>query len=454
MSAIPDVQNEIITSKKQLVDYLASGCKPKKDWRVGTEHEKFLFHHSTYKPLNYQEKGGIRDILLALTKFGWKVSEEMGQPIALHRGKAAITLEPGGQFELSGAPLENLHQTQEEFAEHFAELKKIQDVYNFGILPLGFQPKWPRADIPLMPKARYQIMHEYMPKKGSLGVDMMLRTCTVQANLDFSSEADMVKKFRVSMALQSLVTALFANSPFTDGKPNGFESYRSHIWNNTDPDRSGILNFAFDADMSFEKYVDYILTVPMYFVYREGRYINAAGQSFEDLIKGKLKALPGEYATLGDWINHLGVAFPEVRLKRYLEMRGADGVQVKALPALPALWVGLLYDEQVLNEAESWIKKWKIADIQQLRLDVPKLGLKALLGKQPVLELCKSMVQLSLEGLRRRNIKNKQGQDETIYLDFLQEVIKSGKNPAQRMLEQDLQGKLPDMDYIFQHYGI
>lgn len=454
MSAIPDVQNEIITSKKQLVDYLASGCKPKKDWRVGTEHEKFLFHRSNYKPLTYDEKGGIRDVLLALTKFGWKVSEEEGKPIALYREKAAITLEPGGQFELSGAPLENLHQTQAEFAEHFAELKEIQDMYDFGILALGFQPKWPRADIPLMPKARYQIMREYMPKRGLLGLDMMLRTCTVQANLDFSSEADMVKKFRVSMALQSLVTALFANSPFTDGKPNGFESYRSHIWNNTDSDRSGILSFAFDADMSFEKYVDYILKVPMYFVYRNGRYINAAGQSFEDLMKGKLPALPGEQATLGDWINHLGVAFPEVRLKKYLEMRGADEVRVQALPALPALWVGLLYDEQVLSEAESWVKKWKTQDILQLRLDVPKLGLKAFLGRQPILELCKTMVQLSGEGLRRRNIQNSQGKDETIYLDFLQEIIKSEKNPAQKMLEQYHQGKLSNMDLVYQKYGI
>ena len=356
MSAPPKSSGEPVTSKRQLVEWLAAGSKPRDRWRIGTEHEKFGFRLKDLRPLPYDGPDGIRALLEGLKRFGWEAVEENGKPIALTQDNCNVTLEPGGQFELSGAPVRTIHETCAEVHTHLRQVKQVSAELGTGMLGLGFQPKWARDDIPWMPKARYKIMRDYMPKKGKLGLDMMLRTCTVQVNLDFASEADMVRKFRVSLALQPIATALFANSPFTEGRPNGFLSYRSHVWTDTDPDRCGILPFVFEPGMGFERYVDYLLDVPMYFVYREGQYIDASGQSFRDFLQGRLPALPGEIPTVGDWSDHATTVFPEVRLKRFLEMRGADGGPWKRLCALPALWVGLLYDADALAAAEALLR--------------------------------------------------------------------------------------------------
>ncbi|HET6467122.1 MAG TPA: glutamate--cysteine ligase, partial [Geminicoccaceae bacterium] len=359
MAAAPQAQGDPVTDRRQLIEFIAAGCKPKAAWRIGTEHEKFGFTREDLRPLPYEGEGGIRALLEGLAaRFGWRAVEEQGRPIALSRAGASVTLEPGGQFELSGAPVTTLHETCEEVHAHLDQVRAVADPLGVGMLGIGFQPKWRREDIPWMPKGRYRIMRAYMPKKGRLGLDMMLRTCTIQVNLDFASEADMVKKFRVGLAWQPVATALFANSPFTEGRPNGFVSYRSHIWTDTDPDRSGILPFVFEDGMGFERYVEHALDVPMYFVYRDGRYIDASGQSFRDFLAGRLPALPGEIPTLGDWSDHLTTLFPEVRLKRFLEMRGADGGPWRSLCALPALWVGVLYDQPTLDAAWDRVKDW------------------------------------------------------------------------------------------------
>ena len=359
MSAPPQTKGAPITDRRQLIEYLEAGCKPKAEWRVGTEHEKFGYTHDDLRPLPYDGERGIRALLEGLAaQFNWQIVTENELPIALQRGGASVTLEPGGQVELSGAPVKTLHETCCEVHEHLDQVRAVAAPLGIGMLGLGFQPKWRREDIPWMPKGRYRIMGSYMPTKGRLGLDMMLRTCTIQTNLDFSSEADMVQKFRVGLAWQPVATALFANSPFTDGRPNGFLSYRSHVWTDTDPDRSGILPFVFEAGMGFERYVDHALDVPMYFVYRDGKYIDAAGQSFRDFLKGRLPALPGELPTITDWSDHLTTLFPEVRLKRYLEMRGTDGGPWRSLCALPALWVGVLYHQATLDAAWHRVKDW------------------------------------------------------------------------------------------------
>ena len=376
MSAPPSGKGEPISAKRELVEYLEQGCKPRAAWRIGTEHEKFGFTRDDLRPLPYEGPRSIRALLEALAeRFGWAPVLENGNPIALTKQGCNISLEPGGQFELSGAPLETLHQTCCEAHTHLDELKKIAEPLGIGMLGMGFQPKWRRQDIPVMPKGRYAIMGAYMPKVGRLGLDMMLRTCTVQVNLDFASEADMVRKFRVSLALQPIVTALFANSPFLEGRPSGYLSYRSHIWTDTDPNRSGMLPFVFEPGMGFERYVDWVLDVPMYFVYREGRYIDASGQSFRDFMAGRLPAMPGERPTLSDWSDHLTTAFPEVRLKRFLEMRGADAGSWRSLCGLPALWTGLLYDDTALAAADDLVRGWTAEDHAWLRAEVPRTAL-------------------------------------------------------------------------------
>ncbi|MDX1557046.1 MAG: glutamate--cysteine ligase, partial [Xanthomonadales bacterium] len=316
-----------IESVAQLTEYLASGARPASEWRLGTEHEKFGFTRDDLRPLPYEGERGIRAVLEGLAaQFDWNPVLEKGLPIALLNDQgASITLEPGGQLELSGALLDNLHQTCNEVNTHLEQVRSVCDPLGIGFLGMGFNPKWPISEMDWMPKDRYRIMRNYMAKVGKLGRDMMARTCTVQVNLDFGSEADMVKKFRASLALQPVATALFANSPFTDGRPNGYLSFRSHVWEDTDPDRTGMLPWVFDGDMGFEKYTQYMLDVPMYFVYRKGEYIDASGQSFRDFMDGRLPALPGERPLLRDWEDHLTTAFPEVRLKKFLEMRGADG---------------------------------------------------------------------------------------------------------------------------------
>jgi glutamate--cysteine ligase len=436
MSAPPEAQGEPITDERQLVEYLAAGCKPKAEWRIGTEHEKFGYTQDDLRSLPYDGERSVRALLEGLAaRFDWQPIIEDGRPIALKRGRANITLEPGGQFELSGAPVKTLHETCCEVHEHLDQVRTVAAPLGIGMLGLGFQPKWRREDIPWMPKGRYRIMREYMPKKGQLGLDMMLRTCTIQVNLDFASEADMVRKFRVGLALQPVATALFANSPFTDGRPNGFVSYRSHIWTDTDPDRSGILPFVFDPDMGFERYVEYALDVPMYFVYRDGRYIDASGQSFRDFLAGRLPALPGEVPTLTDWNDHLTTLFPEVRLKRFLEMRGADGGPWRSLCALPALWVGVLYHDAALDEAYEWIADWTLEEHAQLRAEVPTHGLRTPFRSGTVQDLATRMLELADRGLRRRAEEDWAGQDERQFLTALRGIADSGRTPAEGLLE-------------------
>src|SRR4030095_842343 len=370
-------ESPLIEGRNDLLAVFSGGEKPIEAWRIGTAHEKFVYRCDDHRAPSWEEPGGIRDLLMGLTEFGWKPVIESGNIIALSGADGTISLEPAGQFELSGAALQNLHQTCAEAARHLGQCKMIGDRLGLRFLGTGMWPDKSRADLPVMPKGRYAIMLRYMPTVGNLGLDMMLRTCTIQVNLDYSSEADMVKKFRVGLALQPVATALFANSPFTERRPNGYKSFRSHIWEDTDPDRTGMLPFVFEDGFGYERYCDYMLDVPMYFVYRDGQYVDVAGRSFRDFLEGKLAALPGEKPTLADWTDHLSTAFPEVRLKSFLEMRGADGGRWSLIVALRALWVALLYDSTALDAAWDEVKDWSLDERQRLRDEVPRLALKA-----------------------------------------------------------------------------
>ena len=435
MSAPPGAKGELITERAQLIAYLAAGCKPREAWRIGTEHEKFVYRLEDQRPVPHEGARGIGAILAGMQRFGWQPVLEGDKVIALHKEDCNVTLEPGGQFELSGAPLATIHQTCDEVHEHLDEVKQVMEPLDVGMIGLGFNPLWARDDMPWMPKGRYRIMGAYMPTKGALGLDMMLRSCTVQVNLDFESEADMVRKFRVALALQPVATALFANSPFTEGKPNGFLSYRSHLWTDTDPDRCGILPFVFEEAMGFERYVDHALDVPMYFVYRDGRYLDASGQSFRDFLDGRLPALPGEIPTTSDWADHLSTLFPEVRLKQFLEMRGADGGPWKSLCALPALWVGLLYDPVSLDASWDLVKDWRPEDHEFLRREVPRSALKTPFRAATLRELAREVVAIAEAGLRRRARIDGLDQDETHYLSAVKQVVDSGRTPAEELLE-------------------
>jgi glutamate--cysteine ligase len=419
---------------EDLVHWMEVGAKPKADWRVGAEHEKFVFRLGTHEPVPYEPQG-IKALLEGLTRYGWKPVMEGDNVIALERGPANVSLEPGGQFELSGAPLETIHDICEETGGHLQEVKVVADELGLGFLGLGFTPIWRRDQVPLMPKGRYRIMREYMPKVGSMGLDMMFRTCTVQANLDFGSEADMVAKFRTSLALQPIATALFANSPFKEGKPTGFVSARANVWTDTDNDRTGMLDFVFQDGFGFETYANYALDVPMYFVKREGRYIDVAGRSFRAFMKGELPELPGEKPTLKDWADHTTTLFPEVRLKQYLEMRGADSGPWSRLCALPALWMGVLYDAAALAAAWDLCKGWETLDHERLRADVARIGLKAEVGGRSVQDIAKDMLAIAREGLTRRNRLSGGLVDESGYLSELDEIAASGITPAERLLE-------------------
>ncbi len=425
----------VLTDVRQLNEWMAAGGRPKAEWRIGTEHEKFGFHTDTLSPLPYAGPRGIQVVLEGLAqRFDWQPVFEQGQPIALKKDGCSITLEPGGQLELSGGLLDNLHQTCSEVNQHLAQVREVAEPLGIGFIGLGFHPTASRDEIEWMPKGRYEIMRNYMPKVGQLGLDMMKRTCTVQVNLDFSDEADMVAKFRASLALQPIATALFANSPFKEGKPTGYVSYRSQIWTDTDPDRTGMMPFVFESGMGFERYVDWMLDVPMYFVYREGRYIDTAGASFRDFMSGKLAALPGEYPTLSDWEDHLTTAFPEVRLKRFLEMRGADGGPWRRLCALPAFWVGLLYDQSNLDECLAMTRHWTTEDRAGLRADVAREGLNASIRGQSVRDLAKACVGMAREGLAKRQRLSGSGDHEGGFLVALEEIVERGTTPAEEKL--------------------
>ncbi|MGA2792445.1 MAG: glutamate--cysteine ligase [Roseiarcus sp.] len=423
-----------VESRDALVAWLEAGCKPAASFRVGTENEKIPFYRADLTPVPYGGARGIRALLDGMRgRLGWEAIVDGDDLIGLFDAAsgAAISLEPGGQFELSGAPLETIHQTAAELDAHLRLTREIAEPLGIGFLALGMSPKWTLAQTPVMPKRRYQIMARYMPKVGTRGLDMMFRTATVQSNLDFSSEADMVKKLRVGLALQPLVTALFANSPFTEGKLNGFLSARSEIWRDTDNARAGMLPFAFEAGMGFERYVDYALDVPMYFVKRGDHYHDVAGASFRDLLAGRLDALPGERATISDWVNHLSTLFPEVRLKRYLEVRGADEGPAARIAALPALMVGLYYDSGALDAAFDVVRNWSAAERQKLRDDVPRLALGAKIAGRGLAEVGREILSIARAGLTRRARLDDAGRDETVYLDPLDNIVETGRVAAQ-----------------------
>ena len=425
-----------VTDKRQLVENLESGCKPREAWRIGTEHEKFVYCLKNHTPLAYDGRPGIGALLDGLRRFDWEPVFEGDNTIALRMPDGcSITLEPGGQFELSGAPLETIHQTCDEVQTHLAQVKEVCGEIGAGMIGLGFHPKAAREEIAWMPKGRYKIMRRYMPTRGNLGLDMMTRTCTVQVNLDFSSEADMVKKFRVALALQPVATALFANSPFTQGKPNGFLSYRSHIWTDTDPDRAGMLPFVFEDGFGFERWADYILDVPMYFVHRGDDYIDVAGKSFRDFMAGSLVGFEGQAPTMDDWADHITTAFPEVRLKHFLEMRGADGGPWRRLCALPALWVGLLYDDAALEAAWALCRDWSMEERERLRAEVPKTALKTPFRGGTVLDLARQVLAIARQGLRARARTDCFGEDEAHFLSALDEIAATGITPAEELLD-------------------
>ncbi|GIU67490.1 glutamate--cysteine ligase [Candidatus Phycosocius spiralis] len=420
---------------EDLLPYFDAGPKPKSHWKIGTEHEKFGFYKGSNAPVPYGGEQGVGALLDGMKNLsGWDGIYEGGNIIGLKQGLASITLEPGGQFELSGAPLEHLHQTCTEVGAHLADVRTIADRLGIGFLGLGFNPKHSIEEIPLMPKGRYIIMRDYMPKVGRLGRQMMFRSCTVQTNLDFGSEADMVKKFQVALALQPIATALFANSPFGEGRPNGFLSYRAHVWSDTDPDRTGMLPFVFEPGMGFARYAQWALDVPMYFAKRNGIYLDLAGRSFRDFMAGRLPELPGQKPTMKDWEDHLTTCFPEVRLKTFLEMRGADAGPWSRLCALPALFVGLLYDDAATEAALELIREWSAEDRESLRRSVPFLGLRAPIKGRSAQDVAKDVLDIARQGLRARQQFNASGDDETGYLSELDEIAASGQTPAERLL--------------------
>ncbi len=418
-----------ITSARQLAEWFAAGSKPREAWRIGTEHEKFGFRRADLSPPPY-EPAGIRAMLEGMTAFGWEPILDRGNPIGLKRGDASVSLEPGGQFELSGAPLRSLHETHAETADHLREVREVAAPLGLGFAPLGFHPLATRDQMPWMPKGRYAIMRQYMPRVGAMGLDMMLRTCTVQVNLDFGDEADMVEKLRVSLALQPLATALFANSPFAEGKPNGYRTLRGKVWTDTDPDRTGIPAVAFEDGFGFERFAQFVLDVPMYFIMREGQWIDAAGVPFRAFLEGRADKLKGHQATMGDWADHVTTVFTDVRLKRFLEMRGADAGAPAYLTALPAFWVGLLYDDAAQKAARALTQGWSVPEIVALRNAVPAQALQASIGGRPLQAVARDALAIARDGLKARGLR------EETHLDPLDAIVATGQTQADRWLER------------------
>ncbi|MDB2662313.1 glutamate--cysteine ligase [Paracoccaceae bacterium] len=454
--SIPQSGGGPIERYEQMAEYLASGCKPKEDWRIGTEHEKFGFCKDSLLPLPYDGERSIHAVLSALRdRHDWQELREADQLIGLTKDGANISLEPGGALELSGAPLETIHETCDEVSVHLKEVKDIADEIGVGFIGLGAAPTWMHEEMPLMPKGRYKLMDAYMGKVGTMGRTMMRRTSTVQVNLDYSSEADMIQKLRVGIALQPVAVALFANSPFFEGKPNGHKSWRSRVWRDTDNARAGMIPFVFDDDFGFERWVEYALDVPMYFVYRDGKYIDALGQSFRDFLDGKLPALPGEKPTLSDWADHLTTAFPEARIKKYIEMRGADGGPWRRLCALPAFWVGLCYEQDSLDAAWDLVKDWDAETREALRVTASVDGLCAKVGNIDMHELSKSVLDIAHAGLAKRARPGAGGMipDETHFLNALMESVETKKTPADELMDHYNGAWAGDLNRIFAEFS-
>ncbi|PTQ73484.1 glutamate--cysteine ligase [Celeribacter persicus] len=454
--SIPQSGGGPIESYDDLVGYFEEGCKPKDQWKIGTEHEKFGYCEDKLMPLPYAGERSIKAILEGLQdRYGWNPIFEGEYLIGLELNGANVSLEPGGQLELSGAPLDNIHQTCDEVNEHLKEVHTVADEIGARFIGLGMAPSWTHDEMPLMPKGRYKLMDAYMDKVGTTGTQMMRRTCTVQVNLDFASEADMVQKFRTALALQPVATALFANSPFKEGKLNGHKSWRSYIWRHLDPSRTGMLPFVFEDGMGFERYVEYALDVPMYFVYRDGKYINALGQSFRDFLKGELPAMPGEKPTLSDWADHLTTLFPEARIKKYMEMRGADGGPWRRLCALPAFWVGLMYDQTALDAATDLIKGWTPEFREELRVAASVDALHAEVGGVRMLDLARECVNIAESGLKARGREGAGGMvpDETHFLNALKDSIETGQSPAAELIERFNTDWNGDVTRVFGEYS-
>ncbi len=454
--SIPQSGGGTIERYEQLAEYLEAGCKPREDWRIGTEHEKFGYCRDTLKPIPYEGERSVKAMLEGLRdRFGWAPVEETGNIIGLTKDGANISLEPGGQLELSGAPLETIHQTCDEVNLHLDEVRTIAREIGIRFIGLGAAPHWTHEDMPMMPKGRYRLMTDYMGRVGTHGTQMMYRTCTVQVNLDFASEADMVQKLRVALALQPVATALFANSPFFEGSLNGHKSWRSRIWRDLDADRTGMLPFAFEDGMGFERWVDYALDVPMYFVYRDGKYLDALGQSFRDFLKGELQALPGEMPTLSDWADHLTTIFPEARVKKYIEMRGADGGPWRRLCALPAFWVGLMYDQSALDAAWDLVKGWDAETREALRVAASVDGLAAEAGGIAMRDLAARTVEIAEAGLKARGCEGANGllPDETHFLNALKETLETGETPADELIRRFHEDWDGDVMRVFEEYS-
>jgi len=452
--SVPQAVTGPIGSLADLVAYIAAGAKPKSEWRIGTEHEKFVYSLKDHKPLPYEGAASIRALLEGMQRFGWEPICEGDNVIGLSQGLATMSLEPGGQFELSGAPLKSVHQTCAEVNTHRDQVREVCAEIGAGCLGVGYAPTWSLADMPMMPKGRYAIMRRYMPKVGGLGLEMMFRTCTVQANYDFSSEADMVKKFRVALALQPVATALFANSPFREARPNGFLSYRSHVWTDVDNARSGMVPFVFDDGFGYERYVDYALDVPMYFVYRDGKYIDVAGKRFRDFLDGRIPELKGITPTLADWADHLTTLFPEVRLKKFLEMRGCDGGTWQRVCALPALFAGLLYDQVALDAGWDMVKDWTAEERETLRQAVPKLALATPFRDTNVRALAREMLKIATDGLHRRAATDAGGATEEGFIQPFMQLVEQGHTRAEELLAHyhgDWQG---DLHRLFDAYNL
>jgi glutamate--cysteine ligase len=449
--SVPQSAGGPIQSRDDLVRHLSRGCRPRADWRIGTEHEKFVYDLATLKPVSYED--GIRPLLEGMQRFGWKPVLEGGNIIGLTQNGASLSLEPGGQFELSGAALASVHETCAEVEIHRQQTREVAGELGLGVLGLGFAPTWSLAEVPVMPKGRYDIMRRYMPKVGGYGLDMMFRTATVQVNLDFESEADMVKKFRVALALQPVTTALFANSPFRDGRPSGFLSYRAQIWSDVDNARTGMLPFVFESGMGFERYVDYALDVPMYFLYRDGKYLDMAGHSFRKFLAREIPEVAHIQPMMSDWADHLTTIFPEVRLKSFLEMRGTDGGQWRRICGMPALWVGILYDSVALDAAWDLVKDWTAEERQAMRDGVARQAFKVPFRKATVHELAHRMLDIAAAGLKRRAALDGAGMSEDGFLNPLRELVSRGYTRAEEMLKQYHGVWARDLTPLFSEYN-
>ena len=454
--SIPQSGGGLIESYGQLAEYLRAGCKPIKDWKIGTEHEKFGFVNDNFLPLPYDGQCSIKAMLEGLRdKYNWSEILEENNIIGLTKDGANVSLEPGGQLELSGAPLDSIHETCDEVNQHLKEVKSIADDLGAGFFGLGAAPEWSHEDMPMMPKGRYKLMTDYMGRVGTHGTQMMYRTCTVQVNLDFSSEQDMIKKMRVGLALQPIATALFANSPFFEGKLVNHKSWRSRIWRDLDEDRTGMLPFVFEEGFGFEAWTEYVLDVPMYFVYRDGKYIDALGQSFRDFLNGKLPALPGERPKISDWADHLTTVFPEARVKQFIEMRGADGGPWRKLCALPAFWVGLMYDQNSLDSAWDICKNWDANTREEMRIAASEEGIAAKTNGLSLLDLARELIDISRAGLKNRARPGNGGlvPDECHFLNAIEEVIETGKSPACELIDKYNNEWQKDLKNVYRDYA-